>query len=170
MNDSSIAPAEGRDQNDHESRKRCNHHHQTSSGWSWRVVGGPLVRVWMRGGGARWCEMVHLPIGEAVQLFRFGNCVPETLPDRYNQAGITEDGSCCSSYAHPNTFRAERDGRFNWSSLSLCLLHVTEPERGVIVVCAFSPLPFIIISCVITGTIKKNIIIYIGDRHNNRQS
>ena len=42
-----------------------------------------------------------------------------------------------------NTFRAERDGRFNWSSYRTVVLHVT--ERGVIVA-LFLPPPLIIIS------------------------
>ena len=45
---------------------------------------------------------------------------------------------------HPNTFRTERDGRFNWSywsSYRTVVLHVT--ERGVIVALF---LPLIIIS------------------------
>lgn len=74
----------------------------------------------------------------------------EACPHHRGVAGITEDGSC---YAHPNTFRAERDGRFNWSSYRTVVLHVT--ERGVIIA-PFLPL-------LITGTIK--MIIYIGDRH-----
>jgi len=112
------------------------------------VVGGAMV--------------VHLPMGRPSHhphphphprfRFDFGNRVPETIPDTTKApthslvrrvhtihrgvAGITEDGSC---YAHPNTFRAERDARFNWSSYRTVVLHVTEPEHGVIVALFLPP-------------------------------
>jgi hypothetical protein len=64
-------------------------------------------------------------------------------------AGSTEDGRC---YAHPNTFRAEHDGRFNWSSYHTCRVACRRAWRNCL---RFFTPPYLI-----TRMIK---IIYIGE-------
>lgn len=61
-------------------------------------------------------------------------------PQGRTVAGSTEDGSCycMPMHAHLNTFRAELDGRFNWSLCRTVVLHVT--ERSVIVAPFLPPL------------------------------
>jgi hypothetical protein len=130
---------------DHESRKRCNHHHNHhhhQQGWGWwsggGLVGGAMAYLpnWGRPVTARCPFLFRRPC--RIQPRHHRSLVRRACPPTSTGgvAGITEDGSC---YAHPNTFRAERDGRFNWSSYRTVVLHVTEPERSVIVALFLPP-------------------------------